>query len=261
MFEHVALLWFQFWVNHTGIGAKAALVCVGALAERRLLRTSVRTGRILRNTALFFGWILGVSLVSVAVALLLLRFPGAHYGLLRTVSWPLPFKCVVAFFLLDLTNYAVHRLEHALPWVWHFHSLHHSDEHLDVSTALRKHPVSGLFTTTCFVAVALALGIPPIAALVYNVAADAVGVLAHSGFRWPLPWAQRVQALRLVRPEDHRLHHSEDQPETDSNFGQVFTLWDRMFGTYRERKDLENVRIGLKHVESQSAGLTEVVAT
>jgi sterol desaturase/sphingolipid hydroxylase (fatty acid hydroxylase superfamily) len=244
---------FIAWLaNHLSLGVKALVAFFGAGVERRLpafrtppVSTSAAWRRIAGNVSLFVLWSLVVAAFSATVVGWVSKSGIAGYGLLRRVSLPsfvaLPFSLLV----LDATNYVVHRLEHALPYLWRFHRVHHSDPHLDFSSTIRKHPLCAVYTSTFFLVVIVAVGIAPETVFIYNVGADVVGFLAHSNFRFPPAVSRFLQRLRVIAPDDHRIHHSEYQPETDSNFGQVFSVWDRLGGTYRTRADYSMFRYGL----------------
>lgn len=205
-------------------------------------------GRILSNVTLYFLWTLPVYLLAVLVVSHIAKLPWAHYGLMRLVAIPLWTKYFLSIFILDFMNYLIHRSEHAVPLLWRFHSVHHSDLHMDMSTAIRKHPVSGIFTTTVFVATLLAFGIPAECLLFYNVFADIVGFLAHSSLSYSPAFSQALNTLGFISPANHRMHHSDYQPETDSNFGQMFCFWDKIFGTFTHRENTDGFRFGLEYI-------------
>jgi sterol desaturase/sphingolipid hydroxylase (fatty acid hydroxylase superfamily) len=132
--------------------------------------------------------------------------------------------------VLDLIYYLGHRAVHAVPGLWRFHAVHHTDLDLDVTTSVRHHPGEALlFGAGTGLAGAL-FGAAPGEVAVYGALAFGVQLVAHANLALP-PRLESTLALFLVTPCFHRLHHSRDKRESETNFGQVFSFWDRMFGT------------------------------
>lgn len=146
-------------------------------------------------------------------------------------------------------SWGTHFLNHKVPFLWAIHRVHHADTKLDVSTTVRFHPLEFVFTTPMTLIGAVAFGIPPVALLVYELMDAGVTVFSHANVRIPW-WIDRPLSLFIVTPNVHRVHHSSEQPETDSNYGAVLTIWDRVLGTYRRKPDAA--------LAAQETGLTEV---
>src|SRR5262245_55149747 len=163
----------------------------------------------------------------LAVALLC-----AHHGwLFNRIGTPAWVAIVVAILALDLSAYAQHRLLHRIPVLWRIHRLHHTDQEYDFSTGARFHPVETLYSTAMLSGTILVLGAPPLAVLVSQLLTIAANFIEHANVRVP----QRLDALlRLVfvTPDVHRIHHSQNMREGQSNFANTFSWWDRMFRTY-----------------------------
>jgi sterol desaturase/sphingolipid hydroxylase (fatty acid hydroxylase superfamily) len=156
----------------------------------------------------------------------------AHgYGLLPAIGilgWP---AIVLSFAALDLTLYALHVACHRLPLLWRFHRVHHIDLDVDATTAFRAHPAEYVVSQLCKLAVIYALGTPAVAVLAYEIVLNVFAMFSHSNIRLG-DRADRVLRYFAVSPDMHRIHHSSHQPETDSNYGVVTPLWDRVFGSY-----------------------------
>ncbi len=172
----------------------------------------------------------------------------------------MPLALVLGFLLLDLLKYWEHRLFHAAEWLWRLHLVHHSDTALDVTTSQRHHPlevaVSVLFVTS---AVAL-LGVPAAALGVYLVVAVVVTLASHANLR-PQDAADRWLRRALVTPAVHAVHHSALRVQTDSNFGSVLTLWDRLFGTYVDPAQARVSHVGLSYFHrAREARVLQVLA-
>jgi sterol desaturase/sphingolipid hydroxylase (fatty acid hydroxylase superfamily) len=128
-------------------------------------------------------------------------------------------------------GYLLHRFEHAVPLLWRFHALHHSDPDVDVTTAVRHHPIEYLFDSVVYVFALLVLDIPAVVVLIHGVATFATAAVQHGNIRLPERlegWLQPV----LVTVDMHRIHHSVVFEQANSNYGTVFSIWDRLFGTY-----------------------------
>ena len=145
---------------------------------------------------------------------------------------------------LDLIFYAAHRLMHAVDWLWRLHAIHHTDLALDVSTAVRHHPLeTPLLALAAFGAGAL-IGATPGEIAFYGVVAFAVQLLAHANVALPAAIASPMVRI-IVTPGFHRLHHSRDPREYNANYGQVLSIWDRLFGTAVMPQDSAVVAFGV----------------
>jgi sterol desaturase/sphingolipid hydroxylase (fatty acid hydroxylase superfamily) len=175
---------------------------------------------------------LGLYFVLNAGAVLVSVWLGAHgIGLLTRVALP-PLALVgIGIVTLDASTWACHRLMHRLPPLWRAHRVHHADPLVDVTTSLRQHPIEGLWRFLFVMAPAWALGIPAPAIAIYRVASAMQGLGEHMNVRLWEP-LDRVLRLLVVTPNMHKLHHSRRAIETDSNYGNLFSLFDRAFGTF-----------------------------
>jgi sterol desaturase/sphingolipid hydroxylase (fatty acid hydroxylase superfamily) len=142
-----------------------------------------------------------------------------------------------SWLLLDLTIYGQHVVFHTVPVLWRLHRMHHADLEFDVTTGLRFHPGEIVLSMLIKLATVAMLGAPPIAVLVFEVLLNATSMFNHGNVRIP-SGLDRWLRLVLVTPGLHRVHHSIDRRETDSNFGFNVPWWDRLFGTYRAQPAL-----------------------
>jgi sterol desaturase/sphingolipid hydroxylase (fatty acid hydroxylase superfamily) len=136
-----------------------------------------------------------------------------------------------AVLVLDLLAYAVHRALHSALPLWRLHALHHSDTSLDVSTTVRHHPGEAIVTAFVLGIGGAALGCSALEVATYGVIENVVQLIGHADIRFPA-WLTRANRWVLVTPQFHRIHHSSSRLETDSNYGQVFPFWDKLFGTF-----------------------------
>jgi sterol desaturase/sphingolipid hydroxylase (fatty acid hydroxylase superfamily) len=149
---------------------------------------------------------------------------------------------IVAFVLMDLFSYWMHRLFHAVPILWRMHKIHHADPDIDVSTSIRHHPLENLAGLLMTLFPAIVLGVPLSAIAAYGIAAGIVSSIAHGNIAIPA-WLEHSAATLLVTTNVHRIHHSIVVAESNSNFGVVLSLWDRLFGTFASKSRLEHSRI------------------
>jgi sterol desaturase/sphingolipid hydroxylase (fatty acid hydroxylase superfamily) len=175
-----------------------------------------------------------------------------HIGVLNVIAVA-PLTAFAAGFLgRAFLSWFTHFLNHKVPFLWAIHRVHHTDTRLDVSTTVRFHPLEFVFTTPLTLVGIVALGVPPVALLVYEIMDAAVTVFSHANVRLPR-WLDLPLRLFIVTPDVHRVHHSSYQPETDSNYGAVLTIWDRVLGTYRAKAPAD--------LAAQETGLSEVQDT
>jgi len=133
--------------------------------------------------------------------------------------------------VLDLERYWVHRLLHGIPILWRCHALHHSDREIDISTGYRHHPFEVAAVALVLPLSAVALAIPGAVIIAYGAVDAVAAVFQHGNITIPR-WLERILAPVIVTPKMHRVHHSIDRREANSNFGQIFSFWDRLFATY-----------------------------
>ena len=154
------------------------------------------------------------------------------WGLFNLAGLPLPFAAILGFLILDLAIYAQHFVFHHVPVLWRLHRMHHADLDIDVTTGVRFHPIEILLSMAIKIAIVVAVGIPALAVLIFEIALNATSMFNHANVAMP-SWLDRIVRLFVVTPDMHRVHHSINRAETDSNFGFNLPWWDRLFGTYR----------------------------
>ena len=190
-------------------------------------------------------WPHNLGLVALNTLLLRVLFPGAAvgmalyaqsrgWGLLSAIDvsdWILVPVCVL---LLDLAIYLQHVMFHAVPLFWRFHRMHHADLDFDVTTGARFHPVEIIASMLIKFAVIIVLGPPALAVFLFEVLLNASSMFNHSNARI-VPAVDRILRWLVVTPDMHRVHHSIEDDETNSNFGFNLPWWDRLFGTYRDQ--------------------------
>ena len=238
------------WHRAALIGTGFALVltlelCFGATRFARLRHA--RTNLAFWLTTLLVN--AALSGVTLAVAFATSR---AQIGLLHLLSLPAWLDLLASIALLDLiTAYVHHRLSHAIPLLWKFHVVHHSDPHVDSTTALRHSPFEALMRGGMTVLGVAILGVSPGALVIYQAVALLSAQWIHSDLHLPA-WLDRLLACVVVSPAMHRVHHHKSLPWTDSNYSTIFSLWDRLFGTYSVL-DTRQVEFGVDVVPESAA--------
>jgi sterol desaturase/sphingolipid hydroxylase (fatty acid hydroxylase superfamily) len=226
----------------------ALLVAVSLCEQWRPLRLS-DPQRLLRWPANFGLVAIGLVLIAALPLSMLAASRWAQstgFGLFNRVEAPIWVEAVLAWLLLDLAMYGLHRALHELRWLWPLHRVHHSDVEFDVTTGLRFHPAELLLAQLFRLGVVMILGAPFLGVLAYELAFAAFVLLQHANLRLHAR-LERVGRMLLVTPDMHRTHHSSHRDETDSNYGFVLSLWDRAFRSHTPvaRDAPRQMRIGL----------------
>ncbi|MEL6391019.1 MAG: sterol desaturase family protein [Bacteroidota bacterium] len=187
-------------------------------------------------------------LVNFAMAFILLStsffVQDQGFGILQWVAMPIGLTLVVGLLLLDLIGaYTAHWVEHHVKWMWQFHVIHHTDQEVDASTANRHHPgesvIRFLFTTLAV----LIVGAPVWLIMLYQAMSATLSQFNHSNTKMPT-WLDDALMWVICTPNMHRVHHHYRQPYSDSNYGNIFSIWDRLFRTF-VRVDNEKLVYGV----------------
>ena len=216
-----------------------------ALAVSRLLRWSNNLGLVFFNSIL-------LRLLFPAAAVGMAAFAAEQgWGIFNYVSLPSWLVVLLAVVVMDLVIYLQHVLVHAVPALWRLHRVHHADLDYDVTTGARFHPVEIILSMLIKFATIVVLGAPVVAVILFEVVLNAMAMFNHGNVRLPLSLDRLLRSL-LVTPDMHRVHHSVEEDEANSNFGFNLSLWDRLFGTYREqpRAGHEGMILGIRHYRS-----------
>ena len=233
------------------LGLFLGVFAVMALWEWRRPRRALTVPRLGR-------WASNLGLVTLNTLLLRVAFPAAAVGmalaaeahavgLLNQVGLPFWAEAAIAIVALDLAIYLQHVLFHAVPVLWRLHRVHHADLDFDVTTGARFHPIEILLSMFIKFAAILVLGPSPEAVVVFEVLLNTTAMFNHANVRLP-ERLDRMLRLVVVTPDMHRVHHSVEDDETNSNFGFNLPWWDRFFGTYRAQPcgGHEGMTIGIR---------------
>jgi sterol desaturase/sphingolipid hydroxylase (fatty acid hydroxylase superfamily) len=229
------------------LGVLALMAAWEARAPRRVLAVS-KARRWASNLGIVFlnSALLRIVFPATAVAVAVLA-QERGWGLLNQHDAPFALAAVASVVALDLAIYLQHVMFHAVPALWRLHRMHHADLDFDVTTGARFHPIEILLSMLVKMAVIVVIGPPAAAVMIFEVLLNASAMFNHANVRLP-PAADRLLRLLVVTPDMHRVHHSVEEHETNSNFGFNLSLWDRLFRTYKAQPDAghERMTIGIR---------------
>lgn len=212
-----------------------ALVALWELAfpRRKLLlarrqRWTANLGIVLLNTV-----IVRLAFPTAAVGMAALSAERG-WGLLNIFELPFWLAVPLAVVAMDFVIWLQHVMVHAVPALWRLHRVHHADLDYDLTTGTRFHPLEIVLSMGIKFATIALLGAPVLAVVVFEVLLSACATFNHGNIRLPAALDRRLRWF-IVTPDMHRVHHSVEDDESNSNFGFNLTWWDRLFGTYREQ--------------------------
>lgn len=187
-------------------------------------------------------------LVNLVLAFILLKtsdFVVANgYGVLGWISMPVWAKLIIGLLLLDLIGaYAPHWVEHHVKWMWQFHAIHHTDQHVDVTSANRHHPGESVIRLVFTIFATIVTGAPVWLIMLYQSMSIVLSQWNHSNTTIPKA-LDKLLVLFICTPNMHHVHHHYRMPYSDMNYGNIFSFWDRIFRTYTE-VDNSQLRYGL----------------
>lgn len=199
---------------------------------------------VVPNLALTLTYLAMNLFFTAALVLTLAWLQTIGFGLLNTMAPDPLIAIAVAVLVLDFSTYAVHVALHETESLWRFHRVHHSDPAVDVTTSIRQHPGESLTRYVALAAFAVALGVSPAAFAIYRLWSGLAALLEHANIRLPLR-LDGALSLVFTTPNYHKIHHSRDRRETDTNFGNILSIWDRLFWTLTPAERGRDVAYGL----------------
>ncbi|MFK7936197.1 MAG: sterol desaturase family protein [Saprospiraceae bacterium] len=202
---------------------------------------------ILLTTTIIINVLFGLALAAIFI------WAGNNQiGLLYQVQLPLWLEVLIGIMVLDLVaQYVVHYLLHKVAFMWRFHMVHHSDTAVDVTTGTRHHPGDYLFREVFALIAIVAGGIPFGVYMTYRIITVFMTYWTHSNLNMPM-WLDKTISTLFITPNMHKFHHHFERPWTDTNFGNIFSLWDRAFGTF-VYDDPKKVKYGLDVLEDHTS--------
>ncbi len=239
-----------FWASLAVLAGLEALIPQGPAADRDL--------RWPTNFTLGAFNMAALPLIPVSAVVAAQWAEGNGIGLLNVLKLPDPWWWLVVpaatVLIRSLSSYLMHVALHKIPMLWRVHRVHHFDMAIDISTGLRSHPAEFVLALLVAVTVSVAFGLDPGTLIAYEITDLVFSLFSHANIRLPT-WLDALLRPVFVTPRWHLVHHSSYQPQTDSNYGTVFSFWDRMFGTYGEfdERGAGEFEIGLREVRDRRA--------
>jgi sterol desaturase/sphingolipid hydroxylase (fatty acid hydroxylase superfamily) len=178
-------------------------------------------------TTIIINFLFAVLLVKAA------DWTSLHqFGLLNLVQLSPWVEAIAGLLLLDFIGaYLVHMIEHKVKFLWKFHMVHHADTHVDTTTGNRHHPGESVVRAVFAILAVFIIGTPIWMVMLYQSLSVVLTQFNHANIRIP-KWFDYTFGLIIVSPNMHRIHHHITRPQTDSNYGNIFSFWDRILGTY-----------------------------
>lgn len=168
-----------------------------------------------------------------------------NIGIIHLFELPLFFESIICLFILDLIGaYLVHYIEHKVPWMWKFHLVHHTDMNVDVTTGLRHHPGETIFRISFTILGVFVSGASIGVVMLYQSLSVLFAHITHANINVPRK-IDNILSYIFITPNMHKIHHHFQLPLTDSNYGNIFSFWDRIFGTYSEVKNQKSILYGI----------------
>ena len=176
-----------------------------------------------------------------------------HWGILPFFALRGWTQLIIGLLLLDLIGaYFIHWIEHKIKVLWKFHMVHHADTMVDTTTANRHHPGESVFRAIFTILGVLICGAPMWLVMLYQSISALLSQFNHANIRLPKGLDRAISYL-IVSPDMHKVHHHVTRPQTDSNYGNIFSVWDRMFGPFNDTP-VEQIRYGLDVLAKEKTG-------
>lgn len=242
--------------------AHRTLILVGGLTVFWLIESAVPLFSFRYNkwkhAAINIFFTLTTIIVNFSMAFILVKSSdwavANEFGIIQWINMPVWLYAIVGILLLDLIGaWLIHYIEHRVRWMWKFHLIHHTDQNVDTTTANRHHPGESVFRFVFTTMAVLIIGAPMWMVFLYQTMSVVLTQFNHSNVKMPA-WLDNALVLVFCTPNMHRVHHHYRMPYTDSNFGNIFSFWDRMFGTYMVVEN-EKLKYGVDtYMEAEDAG-------
>jgi len=225
----------------------ALCLSIASIAEYLipLARTEYDRFRHLRTNLFFLlTTIIINALFSYALVGLLPVLSAYQFGLFHRIALPTWAELIAALLILDLfAQYTIHYLLHKIPVMWRFHQVHHSDVHVTATTGTRHHPVDYCARESFSLLILVFLGAPMGVYILYRLLTVLFTYFTHSNIALP-PKLDQLLSYAIVTPNAHKFHHHYKMPWTNHNYGNIFSIWDRLFGTF-VYDDTNKIRYGV----------------
>ena len=182
------------------------------------------------NTLTLRALAFGLPLLAVGAAI---DASQAGLGLFNQLNWPVWIEITICILMLDFFIWGQHLITHKVPLLWRLHRVHHADVDMDVTTAIRFHPVEIALSMILKIGLVYLIGPAAWAVIIFEVLLNGTALFNHANINIPKP-IDTVLRKVIVTPDMHRIHHSKNRLEHDTNYGFALSIWDRIFGTYKD---------------------------
>jgi sterol desaturase/sphingolipid hydroxylase (fatty acid hydroxylase superfamily) len=200
-----------------------------------------------RHAAVNLGFTVIHLIIHTALAVLIVMLADwcakESFGLVYWLKANVLFTIIIAVLALDFSSWLVHLVMHKSKFLWRFHLVHHTDNNVDVTTGLRHHPGDSILRGIFFMLLIFFSGAPMYGVMIYQTLLVLATAFTHANMKLPR-WLDVSLSYFFVSPDMHKVHHHWKQPFTDSNYGAVFSIWDRLLGTLK-KLDVKEIRYGL----------------
>ena len=174
-----------------------------------------------------------------------------NFGIIYWLHLPLWAAMVIGILVMDLIGaYFIHFIQHKIKWMWMFHLVHHADMQVDITTANRHHPGESVFRAVFTLLAVFITGAPLWLIMLYQTLSAIWSQFTHANISLPT-WIDKAMSFVLVSPNMHKVHHHYVRPQTDSNFGNIFSIWDRLFGTF-QYFPVKDIKFGVDVMEGRN---------
>lgn len=174
-----------------------------------------------------------------------------NFGILPYFNLSLGFEILLGLLIMDfISAYLIHWIEHKIKFLWKFHMIHHADIYVDTTTANRHHPGESVFRAIFTLLAVFICGAPIYLVMLYQSISVVLSQFNHANISLPKKLDKIISWL-IVSPNMHKIHHHFQRPQTDSNYGNIFSIWDRIFGTFYEM-DPKDLKYGLDQLDDQT---------
>jgi sterol desaturase/sphingolipid hydroxylase (fatty acid hydroxylase superfamily) len=239
------------------------LAAMGAIALIEIAiplhpRTRANRDHVAPNLTLTFITFATSTVFNSALVVVLLQLDSAGFGILRWLDLDPWLAGGIGFLMLDLSFYVAHVAMHSVPALWRVHRVHHSDPVVDVTTAIRQHPLEGVIRYVFMATFACVFGVGLGVFVVYRAWSAFNGLLEHANVRVPR-WLDTSLALVTTWPNMHKVHHSRQLHEVRTNYGNIFSWFDRLFGTYTPSARGATVTCGVDGFDDRASQTTRAL--
>ncbi|MBI1781622.1 MAG: sterol desaturase family protein [Sphingobacteriales bacterium] len=201
----------------------------------------------LQHAAVNFGFTVIHLIIHTILAIFIVKLSDwcrdSKFGLVYWFNSGVMMTIIISVLALDFSSWLVHLVMHKNAFLWKFHTVHHTDNNVDVTTGLRHHPGDSLLRGIFFILLIFVSGAPMYGVMIYQTLVVVATAFTHANIRLPEK-VDYIISFILVSPNMHKVHHHWKQPFTDSNYGATFSIWDRLFGTYKQL-DVKDIKYGL----------------